>query len=187
MTTRRLPAILVPLLFAVAACGSSGGTEATVDVSETLPGVERDAGDEPGDALPDVALEPLEGGESISLADIEGPAVVNLWATWCAPCRREIPDFQEVHQARGDEVRFVGINVGEDAGRAAEFLSDIGATYDQFLDSEGYVVTELRTTSMPVTIVLDADGFVVTRHLGPMDQDDLNEAIDEALAVSSSG
>ena len=152
-----------------AACGSSGD----------------DAASQGGDILPDVEIERFDDGSTISLADIEGPAVVNLWATWCAPCRREIPDFEAVHQARGDVVRFVGVNIGEDVARASEFLTEVGATYDQFLDAEGYVVTELRTTTMPVTLVLDADGVISTRHLGPMDQGDLNDAIDDALAINS--
>jgi thiol-disulfide isomerase/thioredoxin len=138
-----------------------------------------------GETLPDVGIAPLAGGDTIQLSQIEGPAVINLWATWCAPCRAEIPDFESVHQARGDEVRFVGINIGEDGDRAATFLDDVGATYDQFLDAEGYVVTELQTTAMPVTLVLDADGRVSTRHLGPLDADGLNEAIDEALGIDT--
>lgn len=134
------------------------------------------------DVLPDVEVEPLDGGSSVSLADIEGPAVVNLWATWCAPCRAEIPAFEAVHQARGDEVRFVGINIGEDADRAREFVDEVGATYDQFLDPIGDVVTELETSTMPVTIVLDGDDAISLRHLGPMDEADLDDAIDDALA-----
>ena len=169
MTLARRHRLAALALFAVvmAACGSSGD----------------DAASQGG--LPDVEVERFDDGSTISLADIEGPAVVNLWATWCAPCRREIPDFEAVHQARGDEVRFVGVNIGENVARASEFLTEVGATYDQFLDAEGYVVTELRTTTMPVTLVLDADGAISTRHLGPMDQGDLNDAIDEALAVNS--
>jgi thiol-disulfide isomerase/thioredoxin len=155
---------------ALAACGSGdAATDATL-----APGT--------GNELPEVELTALDGSATVRLSEIEGPAVINLWATWCAPCRKEIPDFEAVHRARGDEVRFVGINVGEDADRAAAFLDDVGATYDQFLDSDGYVVTELETTAMPVTIVLDADGRVATRHLGPMDQSDLGDAIDEAIA-----
>jgi thiol-disulfide isomerase/thioredoxin len=145
---------------ALTACGSGGADE----------------------TLPDVDIAPLTGGETIQLSDIEGPAVVNLWATWCAPCRAEIPDFENVHRARGDEVRFVGVNIGEDGDRAASFIDEVGATYDQYLDSEGFVVTELRTSTMPVTIVIDADGVIATRHLGPLDEDGLNDAIDEALA-----
>jgi thiol-disulfide isomerase/thioredoxin len=181
---RRLAAALLATVVLVTACGAADdGAQAGVAGSSTSDG----SGGESGDTLPDVAIRPLDGGDAISLSDIAGPAVINLWATWCAPCRKEIPDFEQVHLARGDEVRFVGINVGEDADRAADFIADVGATYDQFLDPEGYVVTELRTTSMPVTIVLDADGFVSTRHLGPMDENDLDAAIDTALAVTPAG
>lgn len=137
-----------------------------------------------GEHLPDVELVDLATGETSSLADIEGPAVINLWATWCAPCRAEIPDFEEVHRARGDEVGFVGINVGEDADHAQEFIDEVGATYDQFADPAGEVSTALRATSMPVTVVIDADGNITTRHLGPLDQSGLNDAIDEAIGVS---
>ena len=135
--------------------------------------------------LPDVDIVRLDGSETVSLADLDGPAVINLWATWCGPCRREIPAFEAVHQARADEVRFVGVNVGQDPELAAEYLAEVGATYDQFSDPEGYVVTELDTTAMPVTIVIDADGTITRRELGPMDIDDLDDAIDEAIASSS--
>ena len=156
-----LPAILV---FAGVGCGS--GDDAST--AET--------------PLPDVDLVSLDDGTTTNLADLGGPAVINLWATWCAPCRREIPDFEEVHRNREDEVTFVGINIGEDAARAAEFVDEVGATYDQYLDPDGYAVTELNTSAMPVTILIDADGHISTRHLGPMDQDDLNDAIDQAIS-----
>ncbi len=163
---------------ALAACGGepaeSGDTRDTVAAPSN------------GDRLPDVDLTVLSSGETTSLAQIEGPAVVNLWATWCAPCRAEIPDFEEVHQARGDAVRFIGVNVGEDPEDAQEFIDDIGATYDQFADLDGDVSVALRATSMPVTVVINGDGVVTTRHLGPLDQDGLNEAIDEALGLNES-
>lgn len=177
----RRRAVALIALVTLAACGSgSDQNDAGASGSEA-------AGDESGERLPDVEIVPLVDGAPSSLADIEGPAVVNLWATWCAPCRAEIPDFEEVHRARSDEVRFVGINIGEDAAPAAAFIDEVGATYDQFRDPDGFVVTELRTTAMPVTIVLDADGNVTTRNLGPMDEDDLNEAIDLALGVTPAG
>lgn len=183
---RRISAALLATVVLVTACGAAEDG-APAGVAGSSPVSDGDSGGESGDTLPDVAIRPLDGGDEISLSDIAGPAVINLWATWCAPCRKEIPDFEQVHLARGDEVRFVGVNVGEDADRAAGFIADVGATYDQFLDPEGYVVTELRTTSMPTTIVLDADGFVSTRHLGPMDEADLDAAIDTALGVTPAG
>lgn len=157
---RRVVALLI-VGVALAACSSSNGAD------ERLPAVE---------------IEPLAGGDAAQLSEIDGPAVINLWATWCAPCRAEIPDFEAVHRERGDDVRFVGINIGESGSQAADFIDEVGATYDQFLDPQGFVATELQTAVMPVTIVIDADGVVSTRHLGPMDQADLGEAIDTALA-----
>lgn len=148
---------------AVAACGGAGVGGA-------------------GDALPGVSITPLDGGSEVLLSDIEGPAVVNLWATWCTPCRKEIPDFQAVHESRGDEVRFVGINIGENADQIDEYLTEVGATYEQYIDEEGFVQTELEATNMPTTVVIGADGRIVTRHLGRMDRAALDEAIDAALA-----
>lgn len=141
------------------------------------------SGDGGAQTLPDVDITPLQGGDAISLAEIEGPAVINLWATWCTPCRKEIPDFEAVHQARGDAVRFVGINIAEDADQAGEFLAEVGATYDQYLDLQGYVSTELEAPNLPVTVVIDGSGEISTRHLGAMDQDALDAAIDDALGA----
>lgn len=137
-------------------------------------------GDGGANSLPAVAIEPLAGGDTELLSDVEGPAVINLWATTCPPCVREIPEFEAVHRERAD-VAFVGINIGEDAERAAAFLADLDVTYDQYLDPQGYVVTGLETTAMPVTIVIDAAGEISTRHVGAMDQDDLRAAIDRAV------
>ncbi|MEO6651430.1 MAG: TlpA disulfide reductase family protein [Ilumatobacteraceae bacterium] len=135
-----------------------------------------------GETLPLVEMSGLTNGSVTLLSDIQGPAVVNLWATWCAPCRAEIPDFESVHQARGDEVTFVGINIGESTDRALEFIAEVGATYDQYSDANGEVATALRATSMPTTVVIDAAGVIIRKQLGPLDQDGLNDAIDESLA-----
>lgn len=137
------------------------------------------------DRLPDVTVIEIGTGDEVSLADVDGPAVVNLWATTCAPCVREIPAFEAVHRELGRDVRFVGINIAEDEDRAAEFLDELGATYDQYLDPLGYVVTELGTSAMPITLVIDADERIVTRHLGAMDESDLRSAIDDALSGSA--
>lgn len=173
--------VALALVIVAAACGPGDAAGTTADSLEPL-GSSTVAAVDDVERLPDVEIASLAGGETSNLADIDGPAVINLWATWCAPCRREIPDFEEVHRARGDAIRFVGVNVGEDADQAIAFLDELDVTYDQFLDPEGYVVTELEATAMPVTIVIDADGGITTRHLGPLDRDGLNTAIDEALA-----
>ncbi len=150
------------LLVAVSACGS-GGTS----------------------VLPDVDVVAMTSGEQTNLGDLDGPAVVNLWFSTCAPCLKEMPDFEAVYRRRGGDVAFVGINIGEDAERAGAFTERVGVTYPQFLDQLGFVQTELGVTTMPTTLVIDADGAIVERHSGPMSQDQLDAAIDSALGPSS--
>ena len=90
-------------------------------------------------------------------ATLRGPAVVNLWATWCAPCRRELPAFQEVSERRPD-VRFVGIDIGEDAAKAEDFIDELGITFEQFVDERGELTDALGAAALPVTLVVDTDG-----------------------------
>ncbi len=158
------------------------GRVATVALAAALLGSCGEGDTGATETLPAVEIASLSTRATMQLSDIDGPAVVNLWATWCAPCRAEIPDFEAVHQERGDEVRFVGINIGESADRALEFIDEVGATYDQFSDATGDVATELRATSMPTTVVIDADGAITLRKRGPLDRAALNDAIDDALA-----
>ncbi len=130
-----------------------------------------------GDALPDVSLAALhDGAPALDVGALRGPAVVNLWATWCQPCRKELPAFQEVSAARPD-VRFVGVDIAEDAAKARDFLAELGITFDQYLDDRGRLTEALGTAVLPVTIVVDADGKVATEHVGPMSVDDLEHAL----------
>jgi cytochrome c biogenesis protein CcmG, thiol:disulfide interchange protein DsbE len=130
-----------------------------------------------GDALPDVTLASLDdGAPALDVGSLRGPAVVNLWATWCQPCRKELPAFQEVSTARPD-VRFVGVDIAEDPGKARDFLADLGITFDQYLDDRGELTDALGTAVLPVTIIVDADGKVATEHIGPMSVGDLQDAL----------
>ena len=148
-------AAVVALVLAVAACGGGGARS----------------------SLPDVTLPSLhEGAAPLDTGALKGPAVVNLWATWCQPCRKELPAFQEVSAARPD-VRFVGVDIAEDAGKARDFLADLGITFDQFLDDRGELTDALGTAVLPVTLVVDADGTVATEHVGPMSVGDLEQAL----------
>jgi thiol-disulfide isomerase/thioredoxin len=145
-------------------------------------------GDDSGStSLPELTLPAVDGGSEIDLAALDGPAVVNLWATWCAPCRRELPDFEQVHAELGDEVAFVGVNIGDTADAAASFLDEVGVTFPNYLDERNDLTAELGTATLPVTLVLDADGRIVTEHIGPMTASELTDAIDDALAAPAPG
>lgn len=143
------------------------------------------SGDPAGTALPSIEVVPLYDEPELRLDELDGPAVVNLWATYCAPCRREIPDFEAVHQEVDGDVHFVGINIGDDEDDARDYLDEIDVSYDQYLDYDSEVLNVLETSTLPVTVVIDADGTVTERHLGPMDQADLREAISRASAAGT--
>lgn len=131
--------------------------------------------------LPDVEVQDLVGGGTVLASELGGPAVVNLWATWCAPCRAEMPAFEAVHADIGDEVRFVGINEGDEGPAAAAFVAEVGVTFDQYLDLDGGLTDGLRIAGLPATVVLDEDGSVLTVHNGALTEDGLRSLIDEHL------
>ena len=74
-------------------------------------------------------------------------------------------------------MRFVGVDIAEDAGKARDFLAELGITFDQFLDDRGELTEALGTAVLPVTLVVDADGKVATEHVGPMSVGDLEHAL----------
>jgi cytochrome c biogenesis protein CcmG, thiol:disulfide interchange protein DsbE len=134
-------------------------------------------GESDSERLPEISLPHLGDAEPLRLAEIDGPVVINLWATWCAPCRRELPDFEQVHQEIGNEVRFIGVNLGDRATDAARFINEVGVTFTQYLDEDGTLNERLGTATLPVTVITDDLGRISTIHSGPMDAKDLRLAI----------
>jgi thiol-disulfide isomerase/thioredoxin len=135
--------------------------------------------DDAVERLPDIEVKTLRDGQPFDLADLAGPAVVNLWATWCAPCKRELPDFQAVHESLAGEVAFVGVNIGDDGDEAADFLDDLGITYDQYLDFDAELTAALETATLPMTLIIDADERIALSHIGPLDRDELVAQLDK--------
>lgn len=136
--------------------------------------------------LPAIYLQPIDaGGQELSAADIDGPAVVNLWATWCGPCRKELPAFQAVADQLQGRVAVLGVNQGDDAAPAAAYLADIGVTFPQYLDADGDLTAELRITGLPATLFVAADGSVEV-HSGALDEAELLELVADQFGVTPS-
>lgn len=128
-------------------------------------------------------------GEPISLSDFRGDiTVVNSWATWCAPCRTEMPEFADAARAfDGQGVSFVGINVQDDLASAREFTAD--TPYRSIVDAEGDLVAtipDVPPRSLPVTVILDRDGRIAVRIVGPIVLGTLTETIGSVVAGESS-
>lgn len=149
-----------------------------------LPLAASGCGSEPDSgSLPGVELTTLDGTSTIGADTIDGPAVINLWATWCGPCRAELPAFEAVHADLGDQVRFVGVNQGDEGGPASAFLDEVGVTFEQYLDLDGALSDELSITGLPATLLVAADGSTEL-HSGALDEGELRELIDSYLGLT---
>jgi thiol-disulfide isomerase/thioredoxin len=113
-------------------------------------------------------------GTAVTLAEYKGqPVVVNFFASTCAPCIREMPDFEKVQRSVGDAVTFVGIAVQDDPGAAKDLVHKTGVTYDIAQDTDGTVLTALGGAFLPTTVLIDRDGTVVDEHTGQLSLDRL--------------
>ncbi|MDO8827528.1 TlpA disulfide reductase family protein [Methylophaga sp.] len=124
------------------------------------------AGREPT-LIPDVSLERLDG-EQVSLNQFAGEnvTVVNLWASWCPPCQREMPAFEKSQQQYAD-IRFVMLNQQESAETIEQFLTDNKLTFDHvLLDKTGKVADIFNAYGLPVTLFFDQQGMLVESHMG---------------------
>ena len=108
--------------------------------------------------LPDVTLPCLGGGADVDLAALRGPVVVNLWASWCAPCRAELPYFAELHDSGVD---VLGVNFQDTQPAAAlAMAAHSGVDFPSVADVEGALRAPLRISAMPTTLFVDRDGTV---------------------------
>jgi thiol-disulfide isomerase/thioredoxin len=125
----------------------------------------------------------LSGGRG-SLGDYAGrPMVVNFFASWCTPCIKEMPAFEEVHARLGADVAFVGINTGEQVDSGQRIIQQTGITYDVLRDQTGSLTQQYEILNMPSTLFVDADGTIVRVHTGELSESELEQTTrDDLLA-----
>lgn len=103
-------------------------------------------------------------GNPVSLSDYFGkPIVLNFWASWCGPCKAEMPEFQQVYEEMGDEVQFMMINCTggrETLEKAKEFIDDSGYTFPVYYDTKVYASVIYGASSIPLTFFIDSDGYL---------------------------
>ena len=130
-----------------------------------------------GTQLPDMTLLDVEG-EQVSLQELNNrPLVVNLWATWCPPCRREMPVLADAQQREADIV-FVFVNQGEGPGEIIRFLDATGLTlHNVLLDTGGQFGQQVGSQALPTTLFYNAQGQQVASHLGELSAASLSHQI----------
>lgn len=144
---------------------------------------------EVGDAAPAFKATDLRTGRPATLADYRGKVVLlNVWATWCPPCRVEMPSMQRLHQKlAGTDFRIVAVSVDGDAFHAEDsqdpagimaFAKGMGLTFDILHDPSGAIRKSYQTTGVPESFVIDRDGYIVKKVIGAAEWDGpVNETI----------
>jgi thiol-disulfide isomerase/thioredoxin len=140
-----------------------------------------------GSPMPPYSAASLDG-KRFDLAAEHGKVVfLNVWATWCGPCRYEIPELKKMHAkyaVKGFEV--VGVSVDESGSQPVkEFVKENAIGYPIVLDAQGRIANLLQTTVLPTSLVIDRSGRIVWREIGAIDPNDqsLTTAIEKALAA----
>ncbi|WP_029431142.1 TlpA disulfide reductase family protein [Blastococcus sp. URHD0036] len=139
---------------------------------------------EGAETLPDVAFD-CPGGGTLDLGRAPGvPTVVNLWGSWCGPCREELPLVQELSDLAGDQVHVIGLISRDTPSRAESFAEDAGATFPTAFDGDGELLAQLGLAALPFTYFLDADGGVAYVEVGQVQSlEELTGLVAEHLGV----
>jgi thiol-disulfide isomerase/thioredoxin len=131
---------------------------------------------------------PLLNGGEFKLTEARGDVVVlNVWGSWCPPCRKEAPALQAVAESlAADGVRFVGINTRDNETDARAFQAEFGVTFPSVVDTDGTRMLAFRDTlppaAIPTTLVIDREGWVAARVLGAITEPSLRDLIGDVLA-----
>ncbi len=137
------------------------------------PGILISRGNLIGSHAPDFRLEDLTG-KSVDLSDLHGRVILlNFWATWCAPCRLEMPELQKRFNEHQPELLVVGINFDEPVEDVRSYVDELGITFPILLDPGGVVQDLYRVRNYPTSFFVDEHGIVQIQHIGVLSADQM--------------
>lgn len=140
-----------------------------------------------GFLAPDFTLTSLDGA-TVQLSDLRGsPVLINFWATWCGPCRTEMPHIQAAFTAHSDDgLAVLGVNQSESSASVARFVQEFGLTFPIPLDSDGKVSAIYQARAIPVSFFVDAQGVIRDTFTGPMTTGLLESKLELILPAKTS-
>lgn len=136
-------------------------------------------------AAPDFTVTDADGNE-VKLSDFRGtPVIVNFWASWCGPCKSEMPHFQAAYEEYGDEIQFLMVNMstafGDTVAEAEAVLTEGGYSFPVYYDTNAECAYGYGISGIPVSIFIDKEGNIVSSIMGMISEADLERRI---LAIS---
>ena len=176
---KRLLALLL-VLITVLCCGCSGDTGAAEpEETEATEEILLSAN------MIDFKVYDREGNP-VSLSDMAGkPVVVNFWATWCGPCKSELPAFQQAYETYGEDVVFMMVDMvqgrTETKAGAIEYVDGQGYTFPLYFDEDGTAVVAYEIAAVPASFFINEQGEVVTSHVGAMSFEQLEGYIQQLV------
>ena len=136
-----------------------------------------DGGGEAAPPLPAAVLVPPKA----TVESLRGkPAVVNFWASWCEPCRKEADHLRRFHERNRGRVGVVGVSYTDNLPGARKFIKEYRWTFPNLSDPEGLAGAEYDLVGLPVTVILDSEGKITARLRGPQTEESLDRAVEEA-------
>ena len=148
-----------------------------------VPRSDADTAIQVGEQAPDFELESLEG-QLVRLSALQGkPVVINFWATWCTPCRKEMPHFERVYdEYREMGLEFYAINVGESKVAVSDFMERLGVDLPVLIDAEETAQTDYKILPLPATFFIDREGMIRGVYQFQMSQQQIEAEVQRLLA-----
>lgn len=162
---------LVIILFAIIGAWYTGLLN-----QEAKPKLAGEDGVRVGKALPEFSLNNLEG-QNVSVGGPGKITVINFWATWCPPCREEMPELERFFEKNQQKIQFYAINLQESQGKVQDFMYENKYTMPVLLDANGIVAKQFQIAAIPTTIIVDKNGLIKHRQSGPMTMNELEGII----------
>ena len=142
-----------------------------------------------GQLAPDFSLKTLDGQTTVKLSELRGkPVILNFWASWCAPCRLEMPALQaayEAHQADGLTVLAINLTTEDTLPNAQAFVEELQLTIPALADETSAAKEAYHIIGLPTTYFVDSDGIITYLQLGPLDEAHLNSYIEKIAPIEN--